>query len=204
MTINYRESYGIFGASGILFNHESPLRGKEFVTRKISKGVARIKNAIEKREPFEPIELGNLDSKRDWSDAEDFVDGVWRMLNQELYWDFECPTEKIPKHLKEYVLSSNETHSIKEFVELAFDAAGIKGVWKGSDLEAQYLIPNDIAEYCDLKSMQLVKINPKFYRPAEVDLLWGDSAKARKDLGWYPKTDFKSLIKKMVDNDLNT
>jgi GDPmannose 4,6-dehydratase len=199
----WRESYNLYAVQGWLFNHEGIRRGEEFVTRKISKGVARIKKAIEKREPFEPIELGNLDAKRDWSDAEDFVDGVWRMLNQDNFNPEINKGFKLTSKIKEYVLSSNETHSIKEFIELAFNAAGIQGVWIGEGLETQYLLPNNMAEYCDLKSMELVKINPKFYRPAEVDLLWGDSTKARRELGWSPQTDFSTLVKKMVSNDLN-
>jgi len=183
----YRESYDLYAIQGWLLNHEGTRRGEEFVTRKISKGVARIKYAIENREQFEPLKLGNLDAKRDWSDAEDFMVGVWMMLNQ------ESP--------KEYVLSSNETHSIREFVELAFEAAGLRGVWVGKDLKQMYLLPNAEAEYCDFATTKLVEISPEFFRPAEVDLLWGNSDKARAELGWLPTTSFQKLIKKMIDND---
>jgi GDPmannose 4,6-dehydratase len=177
----YRDSYDLYAIQGWLFNHEGTRRGEEFVTRKITKNVARIKNAIDKQESFSLLELGNLDALRDWSDAEDFVDGVWKMLNQ--------------KEPKEYVLSSNETHSIREFVELAFEAAGIKGTWFGDGLQEEFR-QNETGRV-------LLVINSKFHRPAEVELLLGDSTKARNELGWTPKTSFKDLVKKMVANDLN-
>jgi len=126
------------------------------------------------------LELGNLDSLRDWSDSEDFVEGVWLMLNQE--------------EPKEYVLSSNETHSIREFVELAFAAAGIYGEWHGSGLNEEYRQKET--------GRVLIVINPKFYRPAEVELLWGDSNKARQELGWIPKNSFQNLVDKMVSWDI--
>jgi len=177
----YRDSYNLFAIQGWLFNHEGTRRGEEFVTRKITKAVARIKNAIDTSALFDVLELGNLESKRDWSDAEDFVEGVWLMLNH------ETP--------KEYVLSSNETHTIREFVELAFEHAGLNGAWKnntGISEDEQFVVNDQI----------VMKINPKFYRPAEVELLWGDSTKARKELNWSPKTDFQGLVKKMIDADL--
>jgi GDPmannose 4,6-dehydratase len=185
----YRDSYNLYAIQGWLFNHEGVRRGEEFVTRKITKSVAKIKYAIENSEKFEPLELGNLESKRDWSDAEDFISGVWAMLNQ------DSP--------KEYVLSSNETHSIKEFVNLAFEYAGIEGIWVGHNLDEMYLLPNYLADFAEFASQKLVTIDPKFYRPAEVDLLWGDSSLARKELDWNPKTDFKGLVKKMLDSDVN-
>jgi GDPmannose 4,6-dehydratase len=184
----YRDSYNLFAIQGWLFNHEGVRRGEEFVTRKITKNVIRIAESIKNKEKFEPLELGNLESKRDWSDAEDFVEGVWLMLNQD--------------EPKEYVLSSNETHTIKEFVELAFKEVGIDGIWVGTNLNEMYQLPNYLSDFSELYSTQLVKINPKFYRPAEVELLWGDSTKARSELNWNPKTDFKGLVKKMLDNDL--
>ena len=185
----YRESYNLYAVHGILFNHEGSKRGEEFVTRKITKGVARIKKAIENNQSFTPIELGNLDSKRDWSDSEDFVDGVWKMLNQE--------------KPKDYVLSSDETHSIREFIELAFRSANISGAWHGQGLSEEYSVTTEYALKNDPASSVLIKINPKFYRPAEVDLLLGDSSPARKELGWKPKTSFNQLVKKMVDYDLS-
>jgi GDPmannose 4,6-dehydratase len=185
----YRESYNLYAIHGILFNHEGTKRGEEFVTRKITKGVARIYHAIKSNKPFEPIELGNLDAKRDWSDSEDFVDGVWKMLNQ------ATP--------KDYVLSSDETHSIREFVEIAFSEAGIDGVWHGSNINEEYSVSTKYAIANDPISSILVKINEKFYRPAEVELLMGDSAPARKELGWSPNVDFKALVKKMVAHDVS-
>jgi GDPmannose 4,6-dehydratase len=185
----YRESYNLYAIHGILFNHEGTKRGEEFLTRKITKGVARIYHAIKNDKPFEPIELGNLDSKRDWSDSEDFVDGVWKMLNQ--------PTPK------DYVLSSNETHSVREFAELAFKAAGVDGVWHGNGSNEEYSITTEFAIKENPASSILIKINSKFYRPAEVDLLLGDSSPARQELNWQPKTSFNQLVKKMVDHDLS-
>lgn len=176
----YRDSYNLYAVQGILFNHEGVRRGEEFVTRKISKNVARIHNAINSDESFLPIELGNLDAKRDWSDAEDFVRGIWLMMNQ------ESP--------KDYVLSSNETHTVREFVELAFKAAFIEGEWIGNGVDEVFVQKET--------NKILVKINTQFYRPAEVDLLWGDSTPARYSLNWEPKTSFPKLIEKMVAKDL--
>ena len=184
----YRESYNLYAIQGLLFNHEGTRRGEEFVTRKITKGVARIKKAIVEGKSFEPIELGNVKAKRDWSDAEDFVDGIWKMLNQ------EAPNE--------YVLSSNETHTIAEFVWYAFKSADIEGAWHGQAESAEFSISTKDAIKYEPMSSVLVKINPKFYRPAEVDILLGDSTKARKELGWKPETSFEQLVDKMVKNDL--
>jgi GDPmannose 4,6-dehydratase len=177
----YRDSYNLYAVQGILFNHEGVRRGEEFVTRKISKNVARIHNAINSDESFLPIELGNLDAKRDWSDAEDFVRGIWFMMNQ------ESP--------KDYVLSSNETHTVREFVELAFKAAFIEGEWIGNGIDEVFVQKET--------NKILVKINSEFYRPAEVDLLWGDSTPARYSLNWEPKTSFPKLVEKMVAKDLD-
>ena len=176
----WRDSYDIFAIQGWLFNHEGTRRGEEFVTRKITTNVARIKKEYPIGD-FSPLQLGNIDAKRDWSDAEDFVEGIWLMLNQE--------------EPKEYVLSSNETHTIREFVEEAFNFAGF-GIdecrWVGEGVEEKYIHEGKV----------LVEINPYFYRPAEVELLFGDSSQARKDLGWKPKSTFLDLVKKMVDHDL--
>jgi len=185
----YRESYNLYAIHGILFNHEGIKRGEEFVTRKITKGVARIYNAIKNGKTFNPIELGNLDSKRDWSDSEDFVDGVWKMLNQ------QTP--------KDYVLSSNEAHSIREFVEIAFKEIGIDGVWHGTGIDEEYSISTKYAIANDPLSSILIKVNEKFYRPAEVDLLIGDSTPARVEINWTPNTNFKDLVKKMVSHDIS-
>jgi len=180
----YRDSYNLFAIHSILYNHESERRGEEFVTRKITKGVAKIFNAIKNNKAFKPIELGNLDSKRDWSHAEDFVEGIWLMLNQD-----------IPK---EYLLSSDQAHSVKEFVEKSFYYAEIKNVkWVGEKENEKMIFTNE-----NNLDLILVQINPKFYRPAEVDLLLGDSSEARKDLNWIPKNSFDNLVKRMVKSDI--
>ena len=175
ITRNYRESYDMFAVSGILFNHEGERRGPEFVTRKISKAVARIKNG---RQEF--IELGNLDSKRDWGYAGDYVEGMWRMLQHETPED--------------YVLATGETHSIREFCELAFKEVGINIGWQGSGVD-------EVGVDSETKKT-LIKINPDFFRPAEVDLLLGDPTKAETELGWTRKVDFPGLVKLMVEHDL--
>lgn len=180
----WRDSYNLYAVQGWLFNHEGVRRGKEFVTRKITCGVARIANDLKNGKTPTPLELGNLSSKRDWSDAEDFVEGVWKMLNQ-----FSYPP-------LDYVLSSNETHTVREFVQLAFAAAGIEGSWFGKEGTI-----DEAFFHKELKT-PLVLVNPKFFRPAEVDLLLGDSSKARSHIKWVPKTSFSELVKKMVDNDI--
>ncbi len=208
----YRESYNLYAIHGILFNHEGTKRGEEFVTRKITKGVARIYHALKNNKTFNPIELGNLDAKRDWSDSEDFVDGVWKMLNQEIYRkeDFqpelyreESYSKNLLKNIKDYVLSSDETHSIREFIEIAFNEIGIEGVWHGTGILEEYSISTKYAIANDPLSSVLIKVNEKFYRPAEVDLLMGDSTPARTELNWLPKTDFQGLVKKMVAHDIS-
>jgi GDPmannose 4,6-dehydratase len=177
----YRDSFNLYACAGLLFNHEGLRRGEEFVTRKITKGVARIKKSMEQGVPFDPIQLGNIKAKRDWSDSEDFIRGVWLMLNEDKPED--------------YVLSSNETHEISEFVTLAFEAAGITGRWVGEGLEAKFANFQDIV---------LVEVNEDFYRPAEVNLLYGNSDKAREEIGWKPEISFPNLVKRMVLNDLGS
>lgn len=202
----YRESYNLYVVHGILYNHESERRQDYFVTRKITKGVARIKRALDKGEEFQPIELGNLDAKRDWSHAEDFIDGIWRMLNQEKYLG-ETFTKKHStatsvcgivfhgKHTpREYILASGETHRIGEFIELAFKEAQIR-ISCGKD-------ENNNTVFFTSSFIPVVKINPKFYRPADVELLLGDSRPAREDLGWEPKVSFEELVRRMVKHDL--
>jgi GDPmannose 4,6-dehydratase len=178
----WRDSYNLYAVQGWLFNHEGTRRGVEFVTRKITKGVASIKKAIDSNNFIEAIKLGNLESKRDWSDAEDFVRGIWLMLNQE--------------KPKDYVLSSDETHTVREFVELSFAAAGIEGQWLGKRGTIEEVFINKDSR------LPMVMIDPKFFRPAEVELLLGDSTMARSELYWQPKTSFFQLVKKMTLNDL--
>jgi GDPmannose 4,6-dehydratase len=178
----WRDSYNLYAVQGWLFNHEGTRRGVEFVTRKITKGVASIKKAIDSNNFIEAIKLGNLESKRDWSDAEDFVHGIWLMLNQE--------------KPKDYVLSSDETHTVREFVELSFAAAGIEGQWLGKRGTIEEVFINKDSR------LPMVMIDPKFFRPAEVELLLGDSTMARSELCWQPKTSFFQLVKKMTLNDL--
>jgi GDPmannose 4,6-dehydratase len=175
MTVNYRESYGIFGASGILFNHESPLRGREFVTRKITDSMARIKLGT-----LDLLELGNLDAKRDWGFASEYVDGMWRMLQAD-----EPDT---------YVLATNRTKTVRDFVTMAAKAAGMTLDWVGEGEQEQGI---DTAT-----GRTLVKVNPRFYRPAEVELLIGNPAKAKARLGWEPKTSLEELCAMMVEADL--
>ena len=183
----YRDSYNLYAIQGWLFNHEGTRRGEEFVTRKITKNTARIYNAIKNSQEFAPLELGNIEAKRDWSDSEDFIEGVWMMLNQDKY---NLNYDGTPK---EYVFSSNETHTIKEFAEKAFTHADIKGEWIGEGEHTMYISSD---------KKILIQINPKFYRPAEVELLLGDSNKARKELNWKPKISFDNLVKKMVEWDI--
>jgi len=175
MTINYRESYDIFGCSGILFNHESPLRGKEFVTRKITDTVAKIHLG-----QAEVLELGNLDAKRDWGFAKDYVDGMWRMLQTDVPDTF--------------VLATNRTETVRNFVELAFAAVGVTLDWSGKD-------EKEIGK-CSKTGKTLVKINPQFYRPAEVDLLIGDASKAKAILDWRAETTLEQLCEMMVEADV--
>jgi GDPmannose 4,6-dehydratase len=176
MTINYRESYGIFASSGILFNHESPLRGREFVTRKITDTVAKIKLG-----QLNCMDLGNLDAKRDWGFAKEYVDGMWRMLQAD-----EPDT---------FVLATNRTETVREFVRMAFKGAGITVDFKGSG-EKETAI--DLAT-----GKTVMRISPRFYRPAEVELLIGDPAKAQSKLGWAPKTTLEQLCQMMVEADLH-
>jgi GDPmannose 4,6-dehydratase len=176
----YRESYDMFAIHSILFNHEGVRRGEEFVTRKITKAAVRIKKAIDKKEKFKPLQLGNVNSKRDWSDSEDFVKGIWLMLNQE--------------KPKEYLLSSNETHSVKEFVSSAFGHAGVHGLWSGEGMEEKFRVFQE--------NTILAEINKEFYRPAELTFLNGDSSLAREELGWTPEILFDKLVKNMVECDL--
>ena len=178
MLVNYREAYGMHLTNGILFNHESPRRGPTFVTRKITRAVVRIKAQQQKT-----LYLGNLDAKRDWGHARDYVEGMWLMVQRD--------------EPDDYVLSTGECHSVREFVEVSFEHVGIKVKWTGEPGTAEE-VGVDAAD----ESHELVKVDPKYYRPTEVDLLVGDAAKARRDLGWKPKITFKKLATEMVDADM--
>ena len=174
ITQNYRESYNLFACSGILFNHESPKRGKQFITRKVSHSVAKIK--LDYQDYFE---VGNLDSKRDWGYAGDYVEAMWLMLQQDKPQD--------------YVIGTGKTHSVRELIEESFKSAEMALRWKGKGME-------EVGEY---NNKVVVKVSPKFYRPAEVDFLMSDPSKAKKELGWQAKTSFKELVKMMVESDIN-
>jgi GDPmannose 4,6-dehydratase len=174
ITKNYRESYGMFAVNGILFNHESPRRGETFVTRKVTRAVAAIKHGKQ-----DCLYLGNIDSKRDWGFAGDYVEAMWMMLQAE--------------EPDDYVVATNETHTVREFCELAFAHAGMPIQWRGEGEEEHALGPD---------GRVLIRIDPAYFRPAEVDLLLGNPAKAKAKLGWEPKVKFEGLVKMMVDADL--
>lgn len=175
ITKNYRESFGLYACSGILFNHESERRGLEFVTRKITNAVAKI--SLGKQDY---LELGNLDAKRDWGHSKDYVRAMWMMLQQ------DAPDD--------YVIATGETRTVREFVEAAFSSAGIRLVWNGQGVD-EYATNQDNGKV-------VVKINPRFFRPAEVELLLGSPQKAEKELGWEREISFNELVKRMVENDI--
>ncbi len=172
---NYREAYGMFACNGILFNHESPIRGETFVTRKITRAVARISLGLQ-----EKLFIGNLHAKRDWGHANDYIEGMWLMLQQDQPDDF--------------VLSTNKTHSVKEFIEMAFAEVDIEVEWKGEGIDEK--------GYRKDTDELLVEVDEKYFRPSEVDLLIGDYSKAKKELGWEPRCTFEQLVKEMVQSDL--
>lgn len=175
ITINYREAYNLFAVNGILFNHESPRRGETFVTRKITLAAAAIKVGLQ-----EKLYLGNIDSKRDWGFAKDYVEGMWMMLQHDKPDD--------------YVLATGEMHSVREFIELSFMELGMEIVWKGSGVDEK--------GYDKKTGKCLIEIDPKYFRPTEVDLLLGNPAKVKRELGWEPKTKFSELVKMMAEADL--
>jgi GDPmannose 4,6-dehydratase len=174
ITVNYREAYKIFACNGILFNHESPIRGETFVTRKITMAATKIKHGLQ-----EKLYLGNLDAKRDWGFAKDYVEAMWLILQQE--------------NPDDYVIATGETHSVREFTELAFKEVGIDIIWKGKGSE-EYGIDS-------ITSKVLVEIDPRYYRPTEVEILIGDPSKAKEKLGWKPKIKLEELVKIMIKAD---
>ena len=177
ITVNYREAYGIFASNGILFNHEGPLRGETFVTRKITRAVAAIELGLQER-----LYLGNIDAQRDWGHARDYVEGMWRILQH--------------SEAEDFVLATGEMHSVREFVELAFARVGRTIVWRGSGVDEE---GNDAES-----GKVLVRIDPRYFRPTEVEQLLGDPTKARTKLGWKHQVSFKELVNEMVDQDLET
>ena len=174
ITVNYREAYGLYACNGILFNHESPLRGETFVTRKITRGLARIKEGLD-----ECLFLGNMDAKRDWGHARDFVEAQWLILQQDKPEDF--------------VIATGEQHSVREFVEMAAEKIGFQMTWRGNGVNETGV---------DQDGNIIVKVDPRYFRPAEVDTLLGDPGKAKKQLGWSHKTSFDELVEQMVAEDL--
>ncbi|MDX3924426.1 MAG: GDP-mannose 4,6-dehydratase [Shinella sp.] len=177
MTVNYREAYGFHASNGILFNHESPVRGETFVTRKITRAVAAIERGFQ-----EKLYIGNLNARRDWGHARDYVDGMWRILQQ------ETPDD--------YVLATGETHTVREFVERAFDCVGKTIIWEGHGVEE--------TGFDRRSGKRLIEIDPRYFRPTEVDVLLGDPAKARARLGWSHSVPFEDLVSEMVEADLRT
>jgi GDPmannose 4,6-dehydratase len=176
ITVNYREAYGLHASNGILFNHEGPTRGETFVTRKISRGVAAITRGTQDR-----LYLGNLDAQRDWGHARDYVEGIWMMLQQDQPGD--------------YVLATGEAHTVREFVEIAFAHVGRRIEWRGAGVEERGL---------DGQTGQvLVGVDPRYFRPTEVDMLLGNAAKAREQLGWFHRHSFPDLVREMVEHDLH-
>lgn len=176
ITVNYREAYSLYGCNGILFNHESPRRGKTFVTRKITTGIANILKGKQDK-----IILGNIDAKRDWGFAGDYVEAMWMMLQQ--------------KEPDDYVIATGETHTVREFCELAFKNVGITLTWEGKGENEKGIDSNT--------GRELISISRKYFRPSEVDLLLGDAKKAKEKLGWSPKVSFEELVKMMVESDIN-
>jgi GDPmannose 4,6-dehydratase len=185
ITVNYREAYGIHASNGILFNHESPVRGETFVTRKITRAAARICLGLQKK-----LYLGNLDAKRDWGHARDFVNAMWLILQQ--------------KEPDDYVIATGHQYSVREFVELAFRELGIGMSWKGKGLKEKGIVSSmTSASSCPFrKGDTVVEVDPRYFRPTEVETLLGNAAKARRKLGWKPEVSFKELVAEMVSEDL--
>ena len=185
ITVNYREAYGMFASNGILFNHESPIRGETFVTRKVTRAVARMHMGLQ-----DCLYLGNLESRRDWGHARDFVEAMWRILQQDTAEDF--------------VIATGEAHSVRELVETAFDEVGVHLIWEGKGVEERGIVDAiDSQKSSALRTGDtVVRIDPGYFRPTEVDFLLGDASKAREILGWEPKVSFEALVRNMVQEDL--
>ena len=183
ITVNYREAYNLFACNGILFNHESPIRGETFVTRKITRSVARILTGSESK-----LILGNLNAKRDWGHAKDYVEGMWLMLQQ-----------KTPK---DYILATGITTTVRDFVEKAFKIYGVEIYFTGEGEKEKGIIKNDSKDFNLKKDQVVVSVSKKYYRPSEVDILVGDASKARKELGWEPKYNLDLLVKEMMDSEM--
>jgi len=183
ITVNYREAYGIYACNGILFNHESPIRGETFVTRKITRAAARISLGLQ-----DCLYLGNLDAKRDWGHAKDYVKMQWLMLQQ--------------KEPEDFVIATGEQHSVREFAEAAFNQLGIQIEWKGKDVDEVGIAHSPNKELAFLEGKTIIRIDPRYYRPTEVETLLGDPTKAKEKLGWEPKISFSELVKEMVKEDL--
>ena len=211
LTNVYRNSYNLYCLSGILFNHESASgrRGEEFVTKKITLNIARIKKAIDNKQDFKKLRIGNLYSRRDWSSAEDFCDGIWRILNQESYRE-DLKQEYVPQNLfgaiftetqcrewlskkiKTYVLASGETYTVKDFINKTLEFAGINGSWVGEGMNEKFI---------SVYNQEIVAVDPEFFRPNEVNLLLGNAELAKKELNWQPKYSFSQLVKSMFESD---
>lgn len=183
ITVNYREAYGMYACNGILFNHESPIRGETFVTRKITRAASKIALGLEKK-----LYLGNMDSKRDWGHAQDYVEAMWLMLQQEKPEDF--------------VIATGVTTSVRDFVKLAFAEAGIEIVFEGKGVAEKGIVKSCKGKYQIKEGTEVVAVDPKYFRPTEVDLLLGDPTKAKTKLGWKPKHNLQSLVKDMMASDL--
>jgi GDPmannose 4,6-dehydratase len=183
ITVNYREAYGIYACNGILFNHESPIRGETFVTRKITRALARIKLGLQ-----DCLYLGNLDSKRDWGHARDYIEAQWMMLQQDVAEDF--------------VIATGVQNSVRDFVNAAASELGIRITWEGQGVNQIGMIQSD--PHLNLKPRVIVRVDPRYFRPTEVETLLGDPTKAREKLGWEPKTSFNELVKEMVREDLKS
>ena len=184
IAVNYREAYGMFACNGILFNHESPVRGETFVTRKITRALARIKTGLQKT-----VHLGNIDSKRDWGHARDFVAAQWLILQQ------DSPDD--------YVIATGEQYSVRQFVEQAVKHLGISLIWEGSGIEEIARVVENNGDSGPAVGDIIVRIDPRYFRPTEVETLLGDASKAKKELGWEPKISFDQLVQEMVTEDLS-